>query len=128
MNLNRTLFVPVLAALLAPAAFAAFTQSTPPASWQLSRAQVHALERAQPSVENCEKLEHYYQGRALNYRQQAQEMDALLAQREETAQHAGGKYAQSVDSGQRLRAYYLQMAQEMDSRAQSWEQKRQHLQ
>jgi hypothetical protein len=55
-------------------------------------------------------------------------MDALLAQREETAEHAGGKYEQSIDSGRRLRAYYLQMAQEMDSRAQSWDEKRQQLQ
>ena len=128
MKLNRTLYVPLLAALLAPAAVCAFAQLPRPASWQLSTAEVRALERAQPSQENCDKLEHYYRGRAANYRQQAQEMEALLAQREETAEHAGGKYEQSIDSGRRLRAYYLQMAQEMDSRAQSWDEKRQQLQ
>ena len=126
MKLNRIVYAPMLAALLVPAAFGAFTQSTPPASWQLSHAQVRALERAQPSLENCDKLEHYYRGRAANYRQQAQEMDAILAQREEIAQHAGGKYAQSVDSGRRLRSYYLQMAREMENHAQASRSKCQH--
>jgi len=126
MQFTRTLSVPMLAALLAPAAFGAFTQSTTPASGQLSRAQVRALEQAQPSAENCDKLDHYYRARAANYRQQAQEMDAILEQREEIAQHAGGKYQQSVDSGRRLRAYYLQMAQEMDSHVQLSHAKCQH--
>ncbi len=128
MNFNRIACASVLAVVLTPTAFSASTQSAPPPSWQLSRAQVRSLEQAQPSVENYEKLEHYYRGRAANYRLQVQEMDAILAQREETAQHAGGKYEESVDSGRRLRAYYLQMALNMESHAQFWADKRQHLQ
>ena len=128
MKFNSVIWRPVLTAMLVPTAFGAFTQSPPPVAWQLSHAQVRALERAQPSVENCEKLELYYRGRAANYRQQAQDMDAILGQREETAPHAGGKYAQSIDSGRRLRAYYLQMAEEMGRHAEIWNEKRQHLQ
>jgi len=128
MKFNRASYALLLATLLAPAVFALSTQSTPPLSWQLTKSEVRALERAQPTAESCEKLAHYYRGRAANYREQAQVMDAILAQRETTAQTAGGKYAQSVDSGRRLDAYYLQMAQEMDSRAESWDEKRQHLQ
>jgi len=128
MKLNHVVYVSVLAALLALAASDAFAQSMSPASWQLTHAEVRALERSQPAAANCERLEQYYRGRAANYRQRAEEMDALLARREETAQHAGGKYVQSIDSGRHLRAYYLQMAQEMDGHAQFWDEKRQQLQ
>lgn len=122
MKLTRFFFAPLLAAFLMPGSYGASGRA--PQSWQLSSAQVHNLMR-ESTPESREKLARYFRSRANDYRNQAWQMDALLAQREVTAEHAGGKYAQSVDSSRRLCAYYLQMSQEMDSRAQFWNEKRQ---
>jgi hypothetical protein len=130
MKPARILFIAWLAAFLIPAAFSAASQAGAKASatsWRLSRSELRTLLHAPPSVGSCEKLTAYFRGREEDYRRQAQQMDALLAQREVTAEHAGGKYAQSIDSGRRLREYYLQMAQEMGSRAAFWDRKRQQL-
>lgn len=120
-----------LAVFLIPGACLAASQSGPVAStpsWKLSRSQLHNLLRNKPSVESCEELTAYFRGREEDYRNQVQQMNELVMQRESTAEHAGGKYEQSVDSARHLRDYYLQMEQEMGARAAMWARKGQQLQ
>lgn len=123
----RTLSAALLAAILISGVSAAVAQHESPA-WWLSRAEVSTLTHGRPSVESCEKLTAYFRGREQGYRDQAKEMNLILMQRQITAANADGKYAQSVSAGERLRKYYLQMAHEMDTRADFWARRGQQLQ
>ena len=130
--MKRTLILLIaLAAFLMPGACPAASQpgaKASSASWQLSRSQLRALLHGTPSLESCEKLTAYFRGREEDYRNQAEQMNLILMQRQITAAFAGGRYAQSIDSGRRLREYYLQMAHEMDTRAAFWAHRGQQLQ